>query len=92
MSFKRKVVPLTHGEADLVWSGHVAPGTYEISGDPLQIRGSERLRGCFRTTVELAALAFSAGGGRMKIGAREYRVNTIAHTAGEDRVWFEIHH
>ena len=87
---KRKIVQTTHGEADLVWSGHVAPGAYEIAGDPLQLRGREQMRGCFRTTVELAALAFTARSCRMTINGREYRINTIAHTTGDDRVWFEI--
>lgn len=87
---KRKIPEPTRGQAELAWPGGGASGDYEIAGDPSQLRGREHLRGTFTTTLELAALAFTARQCRMTIGSRTYRINTVAHTAGQPRVWFEI--
>lgn len=85
--------PPTVGVAELRYSGFTGSVDYEVAGDLAALkRQSSRLRGFFVAPVEVAAGAFRAGEGqlRMESGAG-YRITLLGYTAGADRAYFEIY-
>ena len=92
MARLRKQLPAHGGAGELRFRGFAGPVAYEIQGDPATLRlGPLRLRGSLTATPEVAAQAFHAGEGELKLqegGA--YRITVVGHSAGSETAYFEI--
>ena len=92
MARLRKQLPAFLGAGELHYRGFTGQVDYEIQGDPASLRlGPLRLRGAFTATPEVAAEAFRAGEGELKLedGGR-FRVTVVGHSAGSDVAYFEM--
>jgi len=83
------------GEGQLMLPGTSVSVPYEIRG-PL-VRGSPSStpvksgRGWLTATADLARDLFRAGRARLKLAdGRDIRILAVAHTEGEDRVYFDV--
>jgi hypothetical protein len=88
----RKTLPTVEGAGHVRFSGHAGPAQYSIKGDPARLRfGSDRLRGSFSTTTELAERAFRAGEGVLMLECgTQFRMVMLGHTAGGPDVFVEL--
>jgi hypothetical protein len=92
MTRVRKQLPAYFGDGELHYRGFTGPVTYEIQGDPASLRlGPVRLRGSLTASPDVAAGAFHAGEGdlRLQDGAI-FRVTVIGHSAGSEVAYFEM--
>jgi hypothetical protein len=88
----RKQLPAHLGAGELHYRGFTGPVDYEIQGDPATLRlGPLRLRGSFTATPEVAAEAFRAGEGDLKLeDGQAFRVTIVGHSTGSDTAYFEL--
>lgn len=88
----RKQLPAHLGEGELSFRGFSGPVAYEILGEPSSLRlGPLRLRGSLTATPEVAADAFHAGEGQLKLeGGATFRITMLGHTAGSQTAYFEM--
>lgn len=92
MARLRKQLPVHLGAGELHYRGFTGPVSYEIQGDPSSLRlGPLRLRGAMTATPEVAAEAFRAGEGQLKLehGA-SFRITVVGHSTGSDTAYFEM--
>jgi hypothetical protein len=92
MSRLRKQLPVHLGAGELHYRGFSGTVDYEIQGDPATLRlGPLRLRGAFTATPEVAAEAFRAGEGDLKLeDGRAFRVTVVGHSTGSNVAYFEM--
>jgi hypothetical protein len=92
MARLRKQLPVHLGAGELHCRGFTGPVDYEVHGDPAGLRlGPLRLRGSFTATPEVAAEAFRAGEGQLKLeDGASFRITLVGHTAGSDTAYFEM--
>lgn len=88
----RKKLPVFEGLGHVRFAGHEGPVRYTVSGDHTKLRlGTNRLRGSFTTTPELAEQAFRAGEGVLTLeDGVVFRVTMLGHTAGGSDVFVEL--
>lgn len=92
MARLRKQLPVHLGAGELHCRGFTGPVDYEIHGEPSGLRlGPLRLRGSLTATPQVAADAFHAGEGELKLqdGAR-FRITLVGHSEGSDTAYFEM--
>ena len=88
----RKQLPVNQGSGELRLGGFSGSVDYEIQGEPSTLRlGPLRLRGSFTATPEVAAAAFHAGEGELKLeDGRTFRITLLGHSAGSQIAYFEM--
>jgi hypothetical protein len=88
----RKQLPAHLGAGELHFRGFTGAVDYEIQGDPATLRlGPLRLRGSFTATPEVAAEAFRAGEGELKLeDGAAFRVVVVGHSTGSNVAYFEM--
>ncbi|HEX3366411.1 hypothetical protein [Phenylobacterium sp.] len=92
MARLRKQLPVQLGAGELHCRGFTGPVDYEIHGEPSALRlGPLRLRGSFTATPEIAADAFRAGEGELKLqDGASFRITLVGHTEGSHTAYFEM--
>jgi hypothetical protein len=92
MARLRKQLPVHLGAGELHCRGFTGPVDYQIQGDPSSLRlGPLRLRGSLTATPEVAAEAFHAGEGELKLqDGASFRITLVGHSAGSDTAYFEM--
>lgn len=92
MARLRKQLPAHLGSGELHYGGFTGPVDYQIQGEPSSLRlGPLRLRGSFTATAEVAAEAFRAGEGELKLeNGGSYRITVVGHSSGSDTAYFEL--
>jgi hypothetical protein len=92
MARLRKQLPAHLGAGELRFRGFSGPVEYEVLGDPSSLRlGPLRLRGSFTATPEIAAEAFHAGEGELKLqDGAAFRITLVGHSAGSQTAYFEM--
>ena len=92
MARLRKQLPAHLGAGELRFRGFSGPVDYEVLGDPSSLRlGPLRLRGSFTATPEIAAEAFHAGEGELKLeDGGAFRITVVGHSAGSETAYFEM--
>jgi hypothetical protein len=92
MARLRKQLPSHLGAGQLHFRGFSGPVDYEVLGEPSSLRlGPLRLRGSFTATPEVAADAFHAGEGELKLeDGATFRITLVGHTAGSETAYFEM--
>ena len=88
----RKQLPAHLGAGEVRFGGFQGPVDYEVLGEPSSLRlGPLRLRGSFTATPEIAADAFRAGEGELKLeDGASFRITLLGHSTGSDVVYFEM--
>ncbi|THD59637.1 hypothetical protein [Phenylobacterium sp.] len=92
MARLRKQLPVHLGAGELHCRGFTGPVDYQIHGEPSSLRlGPLRLRGSLTATPEVAAEAFRAGEGELKLqDGASFRITLLGHSAGSDTAYFEM--
>lgn len=92
MARLRKVLPSHRGAGELHFRGLTHPVEYEVLGEPSSLRlGPLRLRGSFTATPEIAADAFRAGEGELKLeDGAGFRITVVGHTTDSATAYFEM--
>jgi protein involved in polysaccharide export with SLBB domain len=92
MTRLRKQLPAQQGAGELSYGGFQGPVDYEIRGEPAALRlGPARLHGSLSTQPEVAAEAFRAGEGQLRLESGDiFRITVVGHSAGSGVAYFEM--